>query len=282
MGKKIVAIGGGTIGEIYHNNIKEPYETGNMDREIIKLCDASRPNLLFLGFADISYSKEYFQLIVDIFYKKYNCNCKHLTFEDLKDEKKVIDSFDWADAFYIGGGNTYTLMKLLKLYGLDERLRESYNQGKVMSGLSAGGICWFSFGNTVNPTGIGRNLIKQECLGLKKMVFAPHCDEINGHFENVENLLRGENMVGISLSNCCAIEIVDDKYRMIQSDATRYKIQPFGIRSFWYNGNYYIEDLKLNDTFEDLGEILLPRPLKNVPVKEDVKRLLKRRSIYFR
>ena len=33
-------------------------ETGNMDREIIKLCDASRPNLLFLGFADISYSKE--------------------------------------------------------------------------------------------------------------------------------------------------------------------------------------------------------------------------------
>ena len=49
MSKKIIAIGGGNIGEC-ENNIIKPYETEIFDREIISISDLSRPNILFIGF----------------------------------------------------------------------------------------------------------------------------------------------------------------------------------------------------------------------------------------
>ena len=41
MSKKIVAIGGGENGRIKNDGKRSPYETGPMDREIIKLTDNS-------------------------------------------------------------------------------------------------------------------------------------------------------------------------------------------------------------------------------------------------
>lgn len=278
MSKKIVAIGGGFIGEIGDNGIKHPYETEIFDREIIRLSNVSYPHVLFIGFADVNYSNIYFKLIDEVFKKRYGCECKHLRFEDLFDIKKVNEYFKWADVFYVGGGNTYTLMKILNEFGINELLKEAYEDGKVMSGLSAGGICWFKYGNTIippNPT-----LIKLKCLGLENMVFAPHCDERNGHFENVENLLYDENMVGISLSNCCAIEIIDDRYRVIAADGERYNIKPFGIKSFWYNDQYYTENIEISSEFKLFSDLLLRKP-QNSEVSESVKKLLKSRKIYY-
>ena len=283
MSKKIVAIGGGQIGESISKGIKLPYETGPMDREIIKLSNSNKPNVLFIGFADPIGSDKYFDDIDEIYGKRYHCNCKHLSYLDLINNSVVSEKIDWADIFYVGGGNTYTLMKIFTQYGLDEKLIESYNQGKVMSGLSAGGMCWFKYGNSVIPTEKEKlQLIKQKCLGLKNMVFAPHCDEINGHFENVQNLVMSENLVALSLSNCCAIEIVDDKYKIIQADSTNYKIYPFGLRSFWKDGKYHIENLDLVENNGDLNLLLEPKEINNTPIDENVKCLLKRRNIYFK
>lgn len=281
MSKKIVAIGGGTIGEYISSGGREPYETKIMDKEIIKLSDSPKPNILFIGFADPSYSKEYFSLIDEVFSTKYNCRCKHLALDILSNEQLVKNYFDWADIIYVGGGNTYTLMKLMQKYGVDEKLLEAYNQGKVMSGISAGGMCWFSYGNSVVPIDPNRELIKQRCLEFQKMVFVPHCDEINGHFENVENLLRGESLVGLSLSNASAIEIIDSKYRIITADTDRYKIKPFALKSFWNGEKYYIENVDITEEFTEYTELLSPTPTGN-EAPEEVKKLLKRRNIYFK
>lgn len=280
MSKKIVAIGGGTIGEIFPDLGKQPYETEKIDREIIRLSNLSNPNVLFVGFADIQYSKEYFNLINDVYNKRYNCNCKHLSFDILNNFKLVDDYFAWADIIYVGGGNTYTLIQILKKYYIDERLMVAYNQGKVMSGISAGGICWFSYGNSVIPTDPNKKLIKLPCLGFEELIFAPHCDEINGHFENVENLLINEEIVGISLSNGCALEIVEDKYRIISTDTERYKIKPFALKSFWKDCKYYVENIEINDYFQDFDKLISNVPLGNEP-SDEVKQLLKRRNIYF-
>lgn len=281
MSKKIVAIGGGTIGELITDFEKQPYETEVMDTEIIRLSDTSTPNILFIGFADPTYSEQYFSLINEIYTKRYNCRCKHLSLNILSNKTLVNDYFNWADAVYVGGGNTYTLMQILHKYGIDKKLLEAYNQGKVMSGISAGGICWFSYGNSIIPTDENRELIKLKCLELRKMIFAPHCDEINGHFENVENLLLGENTVGVSLSNACALEIVDDKYKIITADTDRYKIHPFALKSFWYKGQYYVENVDIVDDFCEYEKLTTPIPTgKEAP--EDVKKLLKRRNIYFK
>lgn len=281
MSKKIVAIGGGTIGEFFPNGGIQPYETEIMDREIIRLSDAPKPNILFIGFADSLYSEEYFSLVNEVYSKRYDCCCKHLSLKILNNKQTIEEYFEWADAVYVGGGNTYTLMKILKKYGIDEKLNEAYIQGKVMSGISAGGICWFSYGNSVIPTDEKKELIKLSCLGFKNIVFAPHCDEINGHFENVENLLLGENTVGVSLSNACALEIVDDKYKIITADTDRYKIQPFALKSFWYNGKYYVENIDVMENYCEYEKLVMPLPNGN-DAPENVKRLLKRRNIYFK
>lgn len=277
--KKIVAIGGGFIGEINDLGVKQSYETGLFDREIVKLSNTLNPNLLFIGLAEVNYSDLYFEFIKEVYEKKYGCNCKNLKTNDLNNKHKLEEYFKWADIFYVGGGNTYNLMNYLTTYQLDNMLVDASNQGKVMSGISAGGMCWFKYGNSIirpNP-----KLIKQKCLGLENIIFVPHCDEVNGHFENVENMLANENMVAISLSNCCALEIVDDKYRFLVEDGSRYNITPFALKSFWLDGKYYINELNVNQFFEPLSN-LTSIFNDNKSVSSDVKKLLKKRNIYFK
>lgn len=68
-----------------------------------------------------------------------------------------------ADAVYVLGGNTANLLALWRLHGLDTILRQAWDRGVVLAGLSAGAICWFeacttdSFGPTLRPlnTGLG-------------------------------------------------------------------------------------------------------------------------------
>jgi dipeptidase E len=52
------------------------------------------------------------------------------------------------DAVYVTGGNTANLLALWRLHGLDIVLREAWNTGVVMAGMSAGAICWFEASTT--------------------------------------------------------------------------------------------------------------------------------------
>ena len=63
---KLMLIGGGDIGK---NGTK--YETGAIDRKIVKLCDKEKPNFLFIGLAS-SFADSYYKQIKDI-YKKLGC-----------------------------------------------------------------------------------------------------------------------------------------------------------------------------------------------------------------
>ena len=52
----------------------------------------------------------------------------------------------WSDIIYVGGGNTLKMMKVWKKTGVDKMLKQAYEKGIVLSGLSAGSICWFRWG----------------------------------------------------------------------------------------------------------------------------------------
>jgi dipeptidase E len=76
------------------------------------------------------------------------------------------------DAVYVTGGNTANLFALWRLHGLDTILREAWNAGIVMAGMSAGAICWFeaattdSFGPELRPLHGG--------LGMLDGSLSPH------------------------------------------------------------------------------------------------------------
>ena len=193
MSKKIVAIGGGHNGRIREDGSKAPYETGPMDLEIIRLTEKPNPNFLFLGHAGLEYEDSYFETMVRIYKDMYGCECKMLKGSDLTDAPKVNELIDWADIIYEGGGNTKSMIELWKETGFDKVLKQAYENGKVMCGVSAGANCWFKScssdalqietGNPYAP------LIKVDCLGFIDAFLTPHCDE-KGRMDSTQELIN--------------------------------------------------------------------------------------------
>ena len=52
------------------------------------------------------------------------------------------------DVIYVGGGNCWNMLLLWRAHGLDLILREAWEEGVLLCGLSAGSICWFEQGTT--------------------------------------------------------------------------------------------------------------------------------------
>ena len=76
------------------------------------------------------------------------------------------------DAIYVGGGSTVNMLAVWRTHGLDEILREAYERGVVLAGISAGMICWFeqpvtdSFGDGLRPMEGMRLLPGSACAHL--------------------------------------------------------------------------------------------------------------------
>jgi peptidase E len=52
------------------------------------------------------------------------------------------------DVIFIGGGNTANMLAIWRVHGFDQILREAWESGVVLTGWSAGMICWFEAGIT--------------------------------------------------------------------------------------------------------------------------------------
>ncbi len=73
------------------------------------------------------------------------------------------------DVIYVGGGSTVNLLAVWRAHGLDTILREAWDAGVVLCGLSAGALCWFeagstdSFGNGLAPLTDGLGFLPGSC-----------------------------------------------------------------------------------------------------------------------
>jgi dipeptidase E len=54
------------------------------------------------------------------------------------------------DAIYVGGGSMVNLLAIWRAQGLDAILREAWQAGVLLAGLSAGSMCWFEWGVTTS------------------------------------------------------------------------------------------------------------------------------------
>jgi len=52
------------------------------------------------------------------------------------------------DIVYVGGGSVISLLGTWSAHGVDVMLRDAWEAGVVMAGLSAGSLCWFELGVT--------------------------------------------------------------------------------------------------------------------------------------
>ena len=78
------------------------------------------------------------------------------------------------DVVYVGGGNTENMLAIWRVHGVDRILRRAWEAGVVMTGLSAGSLCWFETGTTDS---FGKGLATLSGgLGLIPGSHAPHYD----------------------------------------------------------------------------------------------------------
>jgi peptidase E len=52
------------------------------------------------------------------------------------------------DVVVVSGGNTANMLAIWRVHGVDRALRAAYDAGTVMTGWSAGALCWFEGGTT--------------------------------------------------------------------------------------------------------------------------------------
>ena len=194
--RQIIAIGGGGFGR----EIKDL----KIEKYIVDQSQKDNPNICFIPTAtgdDESY--------INNFYKAFDsigCNTSHLDF--FKRTVKIKNHINEQDIVFVGGGNTKSMLAVWREWGLDKILFDAYQKGKIMSGVSAGAICWFDRGITDSWKDHQAIL---PCLGFVKGVCCPHYDEEPERIPFVNEILDSDQISEcIAVEGFCALHLIND------------------------------------------------------------------------
>ena len=133
MPRRIVACGG------------EQLSFPALTRYVLDLSGRPRPKILFVPTAsgdDAANLLTFYQATAGV-----PCEPSHLLLFN-----RTVDDIDALlrsqDVVMVGGGNTANMLAIWRLHGVEEALREAYTNGTILTGWSAGCICWFEAGVT--------------------------------------------------------------------------------------------------------------------------------------
>ena len=110
------------------------------------------------------------------------------------------------------------MLAVWREWGLDVILKEAYDKGVIMSGVSAGAICWFEQGITDSWS---HDLAIMDCLGFVNGTCCPHYDEEPNRRPFVSRALKNKSIDScISIEGFNALHLVDDspKYSVAFKD----------------------------------------------------------------
>ena len=194
--KNIVAIGGGGFGRSLGSLKIEKY--------ILSLISKKRPKICFIPTA--SGDNSLYKLNFYRAFSRLNCITSHIDLfsrtENL--EEKVLTQ----DIIYVGGGNTKSMLAVWKEWNLHNILQNAYQKGIVMSGVSAGAICWFEKGITDS---FANELNIIDCLGIVSGIACPHFDEEKEREPYVKDVIQRETIAScLCIEGDCALHIKND------------------------------------------------------------------------
>lgn len=160
---QIIALGGGGFSMEPDNLL--------LDRYILEQCPLQTPKICFLPTASGD-SDRYITRFYTAF-TQLNCQPTHLSLFRPPTEGPAA-FLRSQHIIYVGGGSTFNLVTLLKAWKLDTVLRELWQQGTILCGLSAGSICWFEEG--LSDSVLPGSYTKIEGLGFLPGSHCPHYD----------------------------------------------------------------------------------------------------------
>ena len=193
--KKIIAIGGG--GFTHQSDL-------SLDQFVIDKLKRTNNKIGFLATASKDDEKK-----ISLFYKRFENTEFELSHFNLTSN---INGFsEWImskDLVYIGGGNTVFMLEIWKKNKLEHVFKDAYERGIILSGISAGAVCWFdwilsdSVGPGFNPIR-GINLISGSCT--------PHSSNIERMKQFESDIKNNKLPNGIAIDDGVAVLFIDGK-----------------------------------------------------------------------
>ena len=216
--KQIIALGGGGFS-------MEP-ENPLLDRYILDQPQTDSPKVLFLPTA----SGDSDRYIVRFYtaFVKFSCVPSHLSLFNppVGDLRSLIFA---QDIIYVGGGNTKNLIALWRDWGLDQILREAWEQGIILCGLSAGSLCWFESG--VSDYLNNGEMAVLSCLGFLPESHCPHYDDAKRRPAYHDFVARSQLPDGYAADDGVGLHFIDDRLNAIVSSrptANAYRVEKTG------------------------------------------------------
>lgn len=169
----------------------------------VELSGKEHANVLYIGTASTD-SPAGIESVTEMF-GSLGCKVQDLSLTVRNYPEEEMDALlTWADVIYVGGGNTVFMMKLWKQVGLDQKLRRIYQEDTaVLSGISAGAICWFDCGHSDSESfekTEGWNFIWAEgMLGFFPQVYCPHYNEPGR--DSFDEMLKEKKLPGFAMEN---------------------------------------------------------------------------------
>ncbi|MBO7377870.1 MAG: peptidase E, partial [Clostridia bacterium] len=198
MDKTIIAVGGGEIKE--KTTLKIDEYIASLAK---KRAGERRARALFIGTASHDYMP-YFNSFRKTYTSVFDIKADvALTVFRPSGYERLKEKFLAADMIYVGGGDTAFMIKSWKESGLDLLVKDAYERGVIVSGLSAGAICWFEkmYTDSEIVSGDGADYKIMDALGYLKGLACPHYDERRADFD--EELLKVGGSA-LAIENDCA------------------------------------------------------------------------------
>ena len=193
--KKIIAIGGVGV---------TPESDKNLDQFILGQLKKTKNEIGFLATASKDDDEK-----IEKFYKKFENSSSQLSHFNLT--LSVNGFSEWLlnkDLIYVGGGNTSFMLKIWRENNFEQVFKKAYEKGIILSGVSAGAVCWFdwilsdSAGLGFKPLK-GINLIEGSCT--------PHSSNIERMNEFKLNIKNNKLPKGIAIDDGVAVVFIDGK-----------------------------------------------------------------------
>ena len=192
--RQIIAIGGGGF---YRDS-----ENLALERYIVQQTGTAKTRVTFVPTA----SAEPDSYLVSFYtaFLRLGCRPSHLSFfKRTPDLRSYLLS---QDVIFVGGGNTKSMLAVWRDWRVPEILREAWDSGIVLTGVSAGAICWFEQGLTDS---FSNGLRPLDCLGFLPGSCCPHYDGEAQRRPSYHRLLAaGEISAGVAIEDWTGVHYI--------------------------------------------------------------------------
>ena len=132
------------------------------------------------------------------------------------------------DVILVAGGSTANAIAVWRAHGFDQILREAWQNGILLTGWSAGMICWFEHGVTDS---FGPELAAMDCLGFLPGSACPHYDGEERRRPVYAQLVADGLPAGIAADDDVGVHFAGTELHDVvtsRAGATAYRVTPDG------------------------------------------------------